>query len=142
MPRILAIDYGLKRCGIAVTDTEQRIATALTTVETKQILKFLTDYFAKENVECVVVGEPKQMDYSASETEPAIKQFIAEFSKLFPLMKLERFDERFTSKIALRSMIDSGVRKKERRDKALVDRISATIILQSYMESRAFGFQV
>ncbi|MDT0643882.1 Holliday junction resolvase RuvX [Zunongwangia sp. F363] len=133
MPRILALDYGVKRTGVAVTDEMQIIASGLTTVPTKELLPFLEKYFQQENVELVLVGEPKQMNYSASESEVLIQKFLQQFAEKFPQMELKRVDERFTSKMAFQSMIDSGMKKKKRRDKALVDEISATIILQSYL---------
>ena len=133
MARILAIDYGLKRTGIAVTDEMQIIASGLTTVSTPELLPFLEKYFRDENVELVLVGEPKQMDNSASQSEGAILEFIKKFQEKFPQMELKRVDERFTSKMATRTMIDSGLKKKKRQDKALLDEISATIILQSYL---------
>lgn len=136
MGRILAIDYGRKRCGIAVTDPLQIIANSLTTVETSRLWDFLKDYFQKEDVECVVVGEPRQMDYTPSESERYIQPFLGRFRKAYPHIRLERADERFTSQMAMRSMIDMGLKKKQRQDKALVDTISATIILQTYMQTK------
>lgn len=133
MARILALDYGTKRTGIAVTDEMQIIASGLTTVETRELMKFLETYFISENVELVLVGEPKQMDNSASQSEVAILEFLKKFSLKFPTMQLKRVDERFTSKMALKTMLDSGLKKKKRQNKALVDEISATIILQSYL---------
>ena len=133
MARILALDYGSKRTGIAVTDELQMIASGLTTVPTTDLLPFLKNYFSEEKVELVLLGEPKQWDNTASQSEEKIGEFIKEFTKAFPEMKLERVDERFTSKMAFQSMIDSGLKKKQRQNKALVDEISATIILQSYL---------
>lgn len=133
MARILALDYGQKRTGIAVTDELQLIASGLTTVNTPDLLDFLTDYFKNENVERVLVGEPKRMDDSPSESEVYIQEFLKKFSEKFPDMPLERVDERFTSKMAVQTMIDSGLKKKKRRNKALVDEISATIILQTWL---------
>lgn len=133
MARILALDFGHKRTGIAVTDELQIIASGLTTVSTSDLLKFLEDYFSKENVELVLVGEPKQMDNTASQSEVSIQEFLKKFTEKFPAKKVERVDERFTSKMAFQSMIDSGLKKKQRQNKALVDEISATIILQSYL---------
>lgn len=135
MARILALDYGTKRTGIAVTDEMQIIASGLTTVDTRELMKFLESYFVSENVELVLVGEPKQMDNSASQSEVAISEFIKKFMLKFPMMPLKRVDERFTSKMAVKAMIDSGLKKKKRQNKALVDEISATIILQSYLYS-------
>jgi len=136
MPRILALDYGTKRTGIAVTDELQLIASGLTTVETGQLLPFLTHYFSEENVELVLVGEPKQKDGSPSEVEGAILKFITKFSEANPTIPLQRMDERFTSKMAFQTMIDSGLKKKQRQNKALVDEISATILLQSYLQQK------
>ena len=133
MARILALDFGVKRTGIAVTDELQIIASGLTTVPTADLLPFLGKYFSEENVELVLLGEPKQMDNTASESELNIQEFLKKFSEKFPEKKVTRVDERFTSKMAFQSMIDSGLKKKQRQNKALVDEISATIILQSYL---------
>ncbi len=136
MGRLLALDYGKVRTGIAVTDEIQLIASGLTTVETPQLMDFLKTYFLQEKVECVIIGEPKQMDGSVSESEVLIQKFLNKFTKQFPNIRLERQDERFTSKMAVQSMIASGVKKKQRQNKALVDEISATIILQAYLDRR------
>jgi putative Holliday junction resolvase len=133
MARILALDYGGKRTGIAVTDEFQIIASGLATVATKELLPYLENYFKTENVELVLVGEPKQMDNTPSQSEAAILEFLKKFKEKFPLMEMKRVDERFTSKMAVKTMIDSGLKKKKRRDKALLDEISATIILQTYL---------
>ncbi len=133
MARILAIDYGKKRTGIAVTDEMQLIASGLTTVRTHDLIKFLKDYVAKENVELFLVGEPKQMNNEASESEVLIKEFIRLLTKAIPTIPIKRVDERFTSKMAFQTMIDSGLKKKQRQNKSLIDEISATIILQSYL---------
>ena len=133
MAKILAIDYGQKRTGLAVTDDMQIIATGLTTVSTSSLLDFLKSYFEKEVVEMVVVGEPKQRDNTPSQSEQYIQEFLSKFTAMFPTMPVTRVDERFTSKMAFQTMIDSGLKKKQRRNKALVDEISATIILQSYL---------
>ncbi len=133
MARILALDYGMKRTGLAVTDEMQIIASGLATVPTKDLISYLENYFNTENVELVLVGEPKQMDNSASQSEVAILEFLKKFETKFPAMPLKRVDERFTSKMAVRTMIDSGLKKTKRKDKALLDEISATIILQSYL---------
>ncbi|MDN3593379.1 Holliday junction resolvase RuvX [Zunongwangia endophytica] len=133
MARVMALDYGVKRTGIAVTDELQMIASGLTTIATSELLVFLEDYFKKEKVETVVVGEPKQKDNSASESEVFITEFLKKFTEKFPNIKLVRVDERFTSKMAFQTMIDSGLKKKKRQNKALVDEVSATIILQSYL---------
>lgn len=133
MARILALDYGSKRTGIAVTDEMQIIASGLATVPTGELMPYLEKYFAEENVELVLVGEPKQMDNTASQSEEAISEFIVKFRNRFPLMVVKRVDERFTSKMAARTMIDSGLKKKKRQNKSLLDEISATIILQTYL---------
>ncbi|MFA8299612.1 MAG: Holliday junction resolvase RuvX [Hyphomicrobiales bacterium] len=137
MGRILAIDYGQKRVGLAVTDELQIIANSLTTVHVKDLFSYLTDYLNKENVECIVVGEPKQMNNTPSESSRFIEPFVKKLKSTFPKMKVERFDERFTSKIAHQTMIDAGLKKKDRQRKELVDTISATLILQSYLENKA-----
>ncbi len=133
MARILAIDYGRKRTGIAVTDELQLIASGLTTVPTHEIFNFLNEYMSKENVELFLVGEPKQMNSLASESEILIKPFLDKLKKHFPDIPMQRVDERFTSKMAFQTMIDGGLKKKQRQNKALIDEISATIILQSYL---------
>jgi putative Holliday junction resolvase len=135
MGRILAIDYGQKRVGLAVTDELQLIANNLTTVHSKDIFTFLEDYFKKENVECVVVGEPKQMNNTASESAKFIDPFVKKLKKKFPELRIERFDERFTSKMASQTILEAGLKKKDRQNKALIDSVSATILLQSYMHS-------
>jgi putative holliday junction resolvase len=136
MGRILAIDYGTKRTGIAVTDPLQMIATGLTTVRTMDLLQFIGDYMLKEPVDAIVIGEPKQMDSTASVTERFILPFINQLKKKFPELPVERFDERFTSMMAQQSMIDMGMKKKDRQNKFTIDQISATIILQSYLERK------
>ncbi|MBV7268524.1 Holliday junction resolvase RuvX [Winogradskyella luteola] len=137
MGRILAIDYGTKRTGLAVTDEMQIIASGLTTVETKDLLVFLKDYTVSENVVKFVVGEPKQMDNTASESEVFIQKFLKQLAKVIPEIPVERVDERFTSKMAFQTMIDGGLKKKQRQNKALIDEISATLILQSYLSSKS-----
>jgi len=134
MARILAIDFGKKRVGLAVTDPSKIIATRLITVQTEQIWTFLEDYFRKENVEVVVVGYPRTLNNEASEAVRYINPFLRKFQQKYPEMKLELADERFTSKLAFQTMIDGGLKKEKRQDKALVDGISATIILQAYLE--------
>lgn len=136
MGRVLAIDYGLKRTGIAVTDEMQIIASGLTTVDSPKAINFLADYFAKEKVEKVLIGDPKQMNGLPSQSAPIIEEFITKFISQFPDMQLERVDERFTSKMAFQTMIDSGLKKKQRQDKALIDEISATILLQDYLSRK------
>lgn len=133
MARIVALDYGVKRTGIAVTDDFQIIASGLATIPTKELIPYLDNYFKNENVELVLVGEPKQMDNTASNNEVPIQEFLKKFQEKFPTMEMKRVDERFTSKMAVRTMIDSGLKKKKRQNKALLDEISATIILQSYL---------
>ncbi len=135
MARILAIDYGDKRTGIAVTDPLQIIATGLTTVQTPELMDFLTGYFKAEAVECIVVGEPKNMDNTPSQISGAVEAMIIELNEKFPEKKIMRMDERFTSKMAQRIIINSGLKKKDRRDKSLVDKISAVLILQSYLDT-------
>ncbi len=135
MARLLAIDYGTKRTGIAVTDELQLIASGLTTVETKDLFEFLKTYISKEAVELFVVGEPKQMNNEVSESEAAISKFLEKLQIEIPEIPVKRVDERFTSKMAFQTMIDSGLSKKQRKNKALIDEISATIILQSYLNN-------
>ncbi len=137
MGRIVAVDYGRKRTGLAVTDPLQMIAGALDTVPTHTLMDFLRRYISENEVEAVVVGMPLQMDGTPSESYVYIRPFVARLKKEFPDLQVEMFDERFTSKLALQSMIDGGVKKSQRRkDKGLVDRVSAAIILQGYLESR------
>jgi len=133
VPRILAIDYGQKRTGIAVTDELQIIASGLTTIPSETVVPFLMNYFQKENVSKVLIGEPKQMNGQLSESTEIIERFVEKFSIAFPEMKIVRVDERFTSKIAFQTMIDSGLKKKQRQNKALIDEIAATIMLQDYL---------
>ena len=135
MGRILAIDYGTKRTGLAVTDPLRIIAGALATVETKQLEKFLADYFSTNDVDIIVVGKPSQMNGQPSETMRYIEPLAARLRHAYPDKQVLLYDERFTSVMAHRAMLESGIGKMARRDKALVDRISATIILQSYMDS-------
>lgn len=136
MGRILAIDYGTKRTGIAVTDPSQIIANGLTTVATFQLIPFLEKYFQTESVERVVIGKPTQMNGQPSENARHIRGFLKKFVSTFPEMPIEEYDERFTSVLAHQAILQSGIHRMARRNKALVDEISATIILQSYMESR------
>ena len=137
MSKILAIDYGSKRVGLAVSDTEQIIASGLTTVKTSDLMAYLSSYLGKNNVECVVVGFAKNLDNTMSESSKYIEPFVIRLQKAYPNLKIERVDERFTSKMAFQTMIDSGISKKARSNKALVDQISATIILQSYLDRRS-----
>ena len=136
MARVLAIDFGKIRTGIAVTDELKIIASGLTTVNTSDLLSFLKEYTSKEKVELFLMGLPKQMDNSDSESEALILPFLKKIEKLFPQIPMKRIDERFTSKMAFQTMIDRGIKKKQRRNKAIVDEISATIILQSYLYSQ------
>ena len=136
MGRILAIDYGLKRTGLAVSDPQQIIATALDVVETSGLLDFLKKYFQKEPVDEVVVGMPKRLNNEDSEIAPQVRKFVVQFKTAFPDKPIVEADERFTSSIAQRSMIEGGMRKSERRVKGNADKISATLILQNYMERR------
>lgn len=138
MSRILAIDYGKKRTGIAVTDSLQMIANGLDTVETKELEKFLLDYMAKEDVSTIVVGKPTQMDGTDSENMKRIEPFFNRLKKLFPDKEVVYYDERFTSVLAHQTMLQSGIGKKARQDKGLVDKISATIILEDYLQSRSY----
>lgn len=137
MGRILAIDYGTRRTGLAVSDPLRIIAGALDTVETKQLERYLADYFAKNDVDIIVLGKPTQMNGSPSQTMRYIEPLAGRLRHAYPDKEVVLYDERFTSVLAHRTMLDSGIGRQARRDKALVDRISATIILQSYMESAA-----
>ncbi len=134
MARILCIDYGGKRTGIAVTDPLQIIATGLTTIDTKDFIRFLKDYFSKEQVERIIIGMPLNMDDTATHATPLVIQAIKQLKKHFPDMPVETVDERYTSKMAKDAMLEMGLKKKQRRDKKLVDEIAATIMLQEYME--------
>lgn len=138
MSRVIAIDYGRKRTGLAVSDTMQIIAGGLTTLPTAEVMDFLTNYVKNEKVEKIIVGHPKQMDNSDSENMGRIKVFVKQLKEKVPTIPVEYYDERFTSVLAHRAMIDGGLKKKSRQNKALVDEISATIILQSYLESKRF----
>ncbi|MFH1161642.1 MAG: Holliday junction resolvase RuvX [bacterium] len=135
MGRILAIDYGRKRVGLAVTDERKIIATALGTVHATEVFRYLTEYLSGHEVECFVIGEPKEMTNIPSEAEKYIIPFLRILRKTFPGIRIERFDERFTSRMAVQAIRDSGIRKKQRQNKALIDSVSATLILQSYLES-------
>lgn len=133
MARILCIDYGLKRTGVAVTDPLQIIATGLTTVDSKELISFLKKYFSQEKVELMVIGEPKNLDDSDTHATPLVKEIIKKLEKEFPLIPIKMVDERFTSKMAKQAMIEMGMKKKDRRNKRTVDEIAATIMLQEYM---------
>jgi putative holliday junction resolvase len=133
MARILAIDYGLKRTGIAVTDPLQIIATGLTTVESPKLITFLKEYMRNEVVELMLIGEPKNWDDSDTHATPLVRQIVRRLEREFPAVPLKLVDERFTSKLASRAMIEMGMKKKQRQNKALVDEIAATILLQEYL---------
>ena len=135
MARIISIDYGLKRTGLAVTDPLQIIATGLTTVHSKELILFLKNYFSKEEVELIIIGEPKNWDDSDTHATPLVEKCIKTLQKNFPAMPIKKVDERYTSKMAKDSMLEMGLSKKQRRDKKLVDEIAATIMLQEYMRS-------
>ena len=139
MARILSIDYGKKRTGLAVTDPLQLIAGGLATVSTSELFDYLKAYVEREEVERVVIGEPRQPNGQPSENLPRVQQFVNRWRKAMPQIPIELYDERFTSVLAHQAMIDGGLRKKARQDKAMVDEISATIILQDYMRSRTFA---
>ena len=139
MGRILAIDYGRKRCGVAVTDILKIAANGLPTVATKDILKFIKDYCAKEDVEEIVIGQPKTLRNEPSESMKYINPFLGQLRKELPDMKVTMFDERFTSSIAHREMLAAGMKKSDRQRKELADEMAATIILTDYLQSRLFG---
>lgn len=136
MGRVLAVDYGTKRVGLAVTDPSQIIANPMDTIHSKDVVDFIKSYCAKEKVDAIVIGEPKRMNNEASDVEGEIQQFIKKLNVVLPDMKIERVDERFTSKMAFQAMIDGGLKKKDRQDKATIDKISATIILQTYLDRK------
>ena len=133
MPRIISIDYGLKRTGLAVTDPLQIIATGLTTVESKLLIPFLKNYFAREEVELIIIGEPKNWDDTDTHATPLVEKIIKQLQKNFPAIPIKRVDERYTSKMAKDAMLEMGLKKMQRRNKKLVDEIAATILLQEYM---------
>ena len=133
MSRIISIDYGAKRTGLAVTDPLQIIATGLTTVESKQLIPFLKDYFAKEEVELIIIGEPKNWDDTDTHATPLVEKIIKQLERNFPKIPIKKVDERYTSKMAKDAMLEMGLKKMQRRDKKLVDEIAATILLQEYM---------
>ena len=140
MARILSIDYGTKRTGIAVTDALQIIATGLTTIHTKDIFTFLEDYFKKEQVECVVVGNPKKLDNTPSENAQHVVGFVRKLKEKYPKLKIESLDERFTSSLSQQAMIAAGSSKKQRQNKETIDMISAVLLLQDYLEKKKFNF--
>jgi putative Holliday junction resolvase len=136
LARIICIDYGGKRCGLAVTDPLQIIATALTTVATKELYTYLAAYFAKEPVELILIGEPLNLDDTPTHATPLVKKAIIELGKKFPTIPIKTVDERFSSKNAVRAMVEMGMKKKDRQDKKNVDQIAATILLQEYLTNR------
>lgn len=138
MARIMAIDYGRKRTGVAVTDPLQLIANGLATVPSGELVKFIQSYMAKEPVELIVVGQPKQMNNEPSENMRYVQAFVTHLKRMLPQTPIEYYDERFTSVMAHQAMLDGGLRKKKRQEKALVDEISAVIILQAYLESKKY----
>jgi putative Holliday junction resolvase len=138
MGRVLSIDYGRKRVGLAVTDPLKIIATRLTTVPTNDIWTYLSDYFAREEVELVLVGYPMQLNNEPSEAIRYINPFLKKFQQIYKDMPVQQMDERFTSKMAFQTMIDAGVKKKDRQNKETIDGVSATIILQSYLEEQKY----
>jgi len=133
LPRIICIDYGGKRTGLAVTDPLKIIASALTTIETKSLIPFLKDYFSKEAVELILIGEPLNLDNSATHATPLVQEAIKRLKKEFPLIPLTTIDERYTSKMASRAMVEMGMKKKDRQKKGNIDQIAATIMLQEYL---------
>ena len=135
MAKAIGIDYGKKRIGIAISDYLQIISSALTTIDTPNIFTFLKDLLEKEEIDCFVVGEPKNLDGTPTDSTVITKEFVAKLSKKYPHISIKRIDERFTSKIAKQSILDAGIKKMKRRDKALVDKVSAAIILQSYLDA-------
>lgn len=135
MARILCIDYGLKRTGIAVTDPLQIISTGLTTVDSKELISFLKNYFQLEEVELIIIGEPRNLDDSDTHATPLVKAIVAKLKKEFPHIPLKTVDERYTSKLAKQAMLEMGMKKKDRRNKRTVDEIAAAIMLQEYMQS-------
>lgn len=139
MGRIIAIDYGQKRTGLAVTDELKIIATGLETVPSAEVITYLGKYIEQNIVECFVVGEPKQMNNTASESARFIEPFVKKLKKTFPQIEVKRIDERFTSKMASRAILEAGLKKKDRRNKSLVDTVSAVIILQSFLETQSYS---
>ena len=137
MARIICIDYGGKRCGLAVTDPLQIIATALTTVDTKELFNFLTDYFSKEPVELILIGEPLNLDNTPTDATPLVQKAIIDLGKKFPTIPIQTVDERYSSKNAVRAMVEMGMKKNDRRDKKTIDRVAATMLLQEYLSNRS-----
>lgn len=137
MARIICIDYGGKRCGLAVTDPLQIIATALTTVDTKELFTFLADYFSKELVELILIGEPLNLDNTPTDATPLVQKAIIDLGKKFPNIPIQTVDERYSSKNAVRAMVEMGMKKNDRRDKKTIDRVAATMLLQEYLSNRS-----
>ena len=137
MARIICIDYGGKRCGLAVTDPLQIIATALTTVDTKELFAFLADYFLKEPVELILIGEPLNLDNTPTDATPLVQKAIIDLGKKFPTIPIQTVDERYSSKNAVRAMVEMGMKKNDRRDKKTIDRVAATMLLQEYLSNRS-----
>ncbi len=137
MARIICIDYGGKRCGLAVTDPLQIIATALTTVDTKNLFTFLADYFLKEPVELILIGEPLNLDNTPTDATPLVQKAIIDLGKKFPQIPIQTVDERYSSKNAVRAMVEMGMKKNDRRDKKTIDRVAATMLLQEYLTNRS-----
>lgn len=137
MARIICIDYGGKRCGLAVTDPLQIIATALTTVDTKDLFTFLVDYFSKEPVELILIGEPLNLDNTPTDATPLVQKAIIDLGKKFPNIPIQTVDERYSSKNAVRAMVEMGMKKNDRRDKKTIDRVAATMLLQEYLSNRS-----
>ena len=136
MPKSLGIDYGNKRIGIAISDSSAMIASALCTIDTKDIFTFLKGLIQKESIDCIVVGEARNLDLTKTDSSLSIEIFIKKLNKIYPEIKIRTIDERFTSKIAFQSIVDSGINKKKRRNKSLIDKVSAAIILQDYLSSK------
>jgi len=137
LARIICIDYGGKRCGLAVTDPLQIIATALTTVDTKNLFTFLADYFLKEPVELILIGEPLNLDNTPTDATPLVQKAIIDLGKKFPNIPIQTVDERYSSKNAVRAMVEMGMKKNDRRDKKTIDRVAATMLLQEYLSNRS-----
>ena len=137
MARIICIDYGGKRCGLAVTDPLQIIATALTTVDTKELFTFLADYFSNEPVELILIGEPLNLDNTPTDATPLVQKAIIDLGKKFPNIPIQTVDERYSSKNAVRAMVEMGMKKNDRRDKKTIDRVAATMLLQEYLTNRS-----
>jgi len=137
LARIICIDYGGKRCGLAVTDPLQIIATALTTVDTKELFTFLANYFSKESVELILIGEPLNLDNTPTDATPLVQKAIIDLGKKFPNIPIQTVDERYSSKNAVRAMVEMGMKKNDRRDKKTIDRVAATMLLQEYLTNRS-----